>query len=303
MEERATTPVVRGLFKMYSWLLVLVVLMAGGGRGSKRQRSSAKRPVEQQPEDEGSEYAPGDESREEEPDWEAFTPEVITKEKDKRKGKGKAVDKGKGKAMEKGKGKASEYTGRRKSGGVEIREPGSEPPRLSLQDVPSARRSMYSSKHCIGEHDVGIASIIECVPGFQDLFEKGNLHQICDFSEQTGFCLELIREFYMRAGRLSDSGGGPYVFTTSVRGVELSITPDTIASVLGMEARTEGVEYLQARFDSLRDWNRVVNSICMSGTESNGIMVLSKDFKMEYRFLNFVVCYNILPLANTKILR
>ncbi|EKG08877.1 hypothetical protein MPH_14197, partial [Macrophomina phaseolina MS6] len=70
-----------------------------------------------------------------------------------------------------------------------------------------------------------------------------------------------------------------------------------------MEAKTDGVEYLQAGFDSLRDWNRVVNTICMPGTESNGIMVMSKDFKMEYRFLNFVVCYNIMPLANTKILR
>lgn len=77
------------------------------------------------------------------------------------------------------------YTrGRRKFAGIEIRDPSSDPPSRSAQGAPIDHRrcSMYSSKLCVDERAVGMANLIEQVPGFQALFESGNLQAICDFS-------------------------------------------------------------------------------------------------------------------------
>lgn len=95
--------------------------------------------------------------------------------------------------------------------------------------MSSKRQAMFSPKVCIGERDVGVPKLIEEAPAFQALYL---IAAICSFLEQTGSCLELIREFYMRAGYLEDSEGGPYVFKTTVRGVHLDVTPNMIASVL-----------------------------------------------------------------------
>lgn len=56
-------------------------------------------------------------------------------------------------------------------------------------------------------------------------------------------------------------------------------------------------------FDAVQNWRRVMNGVCVPNTKPNGICVMSKDLNIEYRFLNFVVCYNIMPLANTKVVR
>lgn len=169
-----------------------------------RSRPSARRKSTTQKhanvvEDEGSEYKASDHSETESADWELLTLEVVSK----RKGKEPVVPKRKGKE------KLAPTRGRKRAGGVEIREPTSDPPRRSLhQDEPVSpkQRAMFSSKLCIGEQEVGVRKLIE--EAFEDLYENGNLEEICSFPEQSWYCLELIREFYMRADYLQDSEGG-----------------------------------------------------------------------------------------------
>lgn len=132
---------------MYSLLLVLVFLMTGAGGGGKRRQSSAQQP-KIGIEDVSSEYVPADESETESTDLEALAPEVLSKKKGKEPaGQGK------------GKGKLPSTRGRKKTGGVEIREPTSDHPRRSVQQedpIDPKRRAMHSEKLCIGERAVGV---------------------------------------------------------------------------------------------------------------------------------------------------
>ncbi len=51
------------------------------------------------------------------------------------------------------------------------------------------------------------------------------------------------------------------------------------------------------------DLRRVVDGICMPETRSAENSVFSKELRPEYRFLNFIVCNNIFPNMQTKVLR
>lgn len=99
-------------------------------------------------------------------DWEAYSLDVLSM----RKGKELVTPK------EKGKEKLVPICGKRKSGGIEIREPAFEPPRRSSQQkelVESKRLGMFSTKLCIGERDVVVRKLVEEAPAFANLYENG----------------------------------------------------------------------------------------------------------------------------------
>lgn len=52
-----------------------------------------------------------------------------------------------------------------------------------------------------------VAALMDAAPEFSTLFELANLGPICSFTEQGGYCLELIRSFYMNARHVHDQPG------------------------------------------------------------------------------------------------
>lgn len=70
-----------------------------------------------------------------------------------------------------------------------------------------------------------------------------------------------------------------------------------------MQASTEGIFYLDARFDALCDWRKIVNGVCLPRTQPVGNSICSKELRSEYPYLNFIVDYNILPTMNSKVVR
>ncbi len=100
---------------------------------------------------------------------------------------------------------------------------------------------------------------------------------------------------------MKDDIGGPYEFKTTARNVSITITPQTIANALGMEAHVVGLPYTQGHTLTALTWHKVVDGICLPHTVSAGNSVFSKELRQEYRFLNFIVCYNILPTMQMKV--
>ncbi len=70
-----------------------------------------------------------------------------------------------------------------------------------------------------------------------------------------------------------------------------------------MNARLDGVHYLKAHALSNTTWRTVVDGVCLPDTRSARNSVQSTELRPEYRSLNFIVCYNILPNMQTKVLR
>ncbi len=103
----------------------------------------------------------------------------------------------------------------------------------------------FENWECIGERHVNVGDLLARSAAFAQLFDQAGLAQICDFPKHTGFCIHLIRTFYLCAGHLKNSEGGPLELKTTVRNTQLTITQQTIADALGMEARVVGLPYTQ----------------------------------------------------------
>ncbi len=92
-------------------------------------------------------------------------------------------------------------------------------------------------------------------------------------------------------------------FITLVRNKKLVITPQLIGEVIEMSSSMVGTHYLKGFTMNSENWQRVLDGICMPETRTAGNSILSKELRPKYRFLNFIVCYNILPNMQTKVLR
>ncbi len=176
--------------------------------------------------------------------------------------------------------------------GIVIEEPHADRRSTQGQDflVSDDRINDFQTKDCIGERHVNLGALRSRSAEFGQIVDLANLSPICSFPERTGYCAHLVRTFFINARQLQDVENGPMEFVTMVRG---SMTGPSMT----------GPHYLKARSMTDASWKTVVHRICVPDTPTHGISVLSKELLPEYRFLNFIICYNIQPNMNTKVLR
>ncbi|XP_020091225.1 uncharacterized protein LOC109712202 [Ananas comosus] len=278
----------------FSLFLAILVLMAtGGGRGRRRGRRGATKRTRLEEETSGSDFDHYESSFEEEANTEERT------------------DKGKRKAPETSKKKkGASFPPRRNTGRPVIREQGSSERErrfkhaVEVQSVDAQRQKAFASRTCLAERFVNFNELTREVPEFEHLLQKAPIEPVGMIQARAAFCVELIREFYMRGNVLvEDQETGTYLFETHVRGIRILVTPHTIGEIFGLNVDTTGLQYTHGTIQQSSHWNTVINAICKSGTVTNRLYVESKDLKPEYHILSLVICYNVLPTIGTKRIR
>ncbi len=164
--------------------------------------------------------------------------------------------------------------------GIRIEEPlASAPPSMdeNIAQIDMQRMKAFENRNCTGERHVNIANLRDHPAAFGILFDQLGLSPICNFPETNGFCIHLIRTFYLCVGQLKESDGGPMEFNTTVRNTPITITPQLIGEVLGMKAPLSGLHYLKGQTLTSLDWRRVIDGVCMADTRSAGNLVFSKE--------------------------
>ncbi|XP_020106074.1 uncharacterized protein LOC109722423 isoform X2 [Ananas comosus] len=282
----------------FSLFLALVVLMAtGGGRGRGRGRGCGRREYTKRTrieEDTSGSYFDYYES--------SFEGEAEIEER---------TTKGKGKILETSRRKRGASSSPRQStGGPVIREQGSsERERRSkhaaeAQSVDAQRQKAFASRTCLAERFVNFNELIREVSDFGHLLQRAVIEPVGMIQARAAFCVELIREFYMRGKVLAeDQETGTYLFETYVRGKKILVSPHTLGDMYGLNVDTSGLQYTHGMIQQSSHWNTVINAICKSGTWTNRLYVESKDLKPEYHILSLVICYNVLPTIGTKRIR
>ncbi len=119
----------------------------------------------------------------------------------------------------------------------------------------------FENRECIEERHVNVGNLRDRSTTYGLLFYQAVLSSICNFPETFGFCVHLVRAFYLCANQLQENEGGPMEFKTKVRNKSLTITPQTIADLLGMKAQMTGTHYLKGHTLTSLDWRRVVDGV------------------------------------------
>ncbi len=149
-----------------------------------------------------------------------------------------------------------------KARGIQIEEPlASAPPSVEENTVhtDTQRIKVFENRECIGEQHVNVGNLRDRSTVFGTLFDQAELFPICKFPETSEYCINLIRTFYLCMNRLQDIEGGPMEFRTMVRNTHLTITPQIIGEVLGMNAQLDGTHYMKGQTLTSVDWRRIVD--------------------------------------------